>query len=171
MASFDLHDILMRAVVNGDAYRVSQRVSVPNNNELIVHIDPADAGGTIWLGPPKINPPGTFDYDVWENAEPGTSTNDSLFVHNMRYDGTDTPQATVTGVDDSGLDTSSADQTEQTLGDSNAGDIATEDISQRGIYRIIPTTDTISIVITNTSGNSQDFGFNQVLYEGDTIPT
>lgn len=163
---------LLWSTVAGEAYRVSKRTTLDDGGELIVHIDPADVGGTVHIATPAIEPDEACDVDVWENADPGTSTNDDLFVHAMRYDvSPETPEATVTRVTSGGLDTSSADQTEQTH-ISAGGDYNTPgDSPQRGIWRTIPVGETVSFVITDRSGgNSNIYGFDTVIYEGDILP-
>lgn len=160
-----------KAVVNGDAYRVSKRHTLADGEELIVHIDPVVAGGTVHIETPAISTPANCDIDVWENADPGTSTNDDLFTHAMRYDvDPETPDATVTRVTDQGLDTSVADQTEQTRvrADTNYNTPGGEE--QRAIWRTIPVGETVSFVVTDRSnGSGNVYGFDTVIYEGTTL--
>lgn len=164
-------DLFTRSVIEGESYRASRRKTLSDGEELIVHIDPVSAGGTVYLEPPRVNPEERANYNVFENADPGTSTTSELFVHNMRYDGQESPEATVTDVSSGGLDTSGADQTEETLIDQDNSEISTGGAGTRGVYRIVPTTDTISIVVTDQSGgNNNDYGIDITIHEGDVFP-
>jgi len=166
------HDRLQKAVIAGDAYRVSKRHTLADGEEFIIHVDPADAGGTVHIATPAIDTAQRAEIDVWENADPQTNLVDDLFVHAMRYDvDPETPEATVQRVSDSGLDTSSADQTEQT-NIRSGGDYNTPgDTELRGIWRTIPVGETVSFVITDQSnGSGNVYGFDTVVYEGDTLP-
>lgn len=181
MGSFGVKDIeeanqnthwFDRAVINGDAYRISKRHTLADGEELTVHIEPVSAGGTVHIETPAITTPANCDVDVWENADPGTSTNDDLFVHAMRYDvSPETPEATVTRVTDGGLATGSADQTEQTRVGANEQYNTPGGESRRGLWRTIPVGETVSFVITDQSnGSGNIYGFDAVVYEGDTFP-
>lgn len=157
-----------RAIVNGEAYRVSKRHTLADGEEFIAHFVPVSDGGTIYIETPAIQTPQDCDIDVWENADPGTSTNDDLFVHAMRYDvSPETPQATITRVSNGGLDTSSADQTEQTRVGANREYNTPGGEARRGIWRVIPVGETISFVVTDQSnGSGNVYGFDTVVYEG-----
>lgn len=165
-------NILTWAVMKGEAYRVSTRHTLADGEELIVHMDPVQAGGTIHIETPAISTPQNADVDVWENADPGTSTNDDLFVHAMRYDvAPEEPQATITRVSNGGLDTSGADQTEQTHIEANREYNTPGGTAQRGIWRTIPVGETVSFVITDQSnGSGNVYGFDTVVYEGSILP-
>jgi hypothetical protein len=107
---------------------------------------------------------------VYENADPGENTVDDLFVHNMRYDGAESPEATVVRVSNSGLDTTSADQTEESRVVSGQGWNAPQGAPVRGIWRTIPVGETVSLVITDDStGSGNVFSFDTVVYEGPTL--
>lgn len=164
-------NILTQAVINGDAYRVSARRTLSDGEEFIIHLDPVDTGGTIYLEAPAVQTEIRALYDVYENADPGTNLVDDLEVHNMRYDGDETPEATVQRVSNGGLDISSADKTEETFADSTNEGVDTGSAETRAIYRVIPTTDIISLVITDDSGGTNNnFAIDLVVYEGDTLP-
>lgn len=173
MAEFTPTETLFdRAMANGDAFRVSKRHTLADGEELTAHFDPVDAGGTIWIATPAITTPSQCHVDVWENADPGTNLVDDLFVHAMRYDvSPETPEATIQRVSDGGLGTGSADQTEQTVVNANEQYNTPGDEARRGIWRIIPVGETVSFVITDQSnGSGNVYGFDTVVYEGDTFP-
>lgn len=163
---------LQRAVIDGDAYRVSKRHTLADGDEFIFHSAPVDSGGTVHIGTPAITTPAKCDIDIWENADPGSSTNSDLFIHAMRYDESpETPQATITRVTSGGLDTSVGDRTEQTRLNANKDYNSPGDGAQRGIWRVIPVGETISFVLTDQSnGSGNIYGFDTVIYEGDSLP-
>lgn len=173
MADFTPTETLYdRAIANGDAYRVSTRHTLADGEQLIAHFDPVASGGTIYIETPAIDTPANANIDVWENADPGTSTVDDLFVHAMRYDvEPETPDASITRVTDGGLDTTAADQTEQTrLGASRPYNTPGGE-ARRGIWRVVPVGETVSFIITDQSnGSGNVYGFDTVVYEGDTFP-
>lgn len=173
MAEFTPTETLFdRALANGDAFRVSKRHTLADGEQLIAHFDPVEAGGTIWIETPAITTPANCDIDVWENADPGTSTNGDLFVHAMRYDvSPETPEATITRVSDGGLDTSSADKTEETRVGVEQNYNTPGGEERRGIWRVIPVGEAVSIVLTDRSnGSGNIYGFDTVVYEGETFP-
>ena len=165
---------LLHCVAEGEAYRVSKRLARDDGQEFTVHIDPVSAGGTVHIAAPAIEAEEAADVDVWENADPGADTVDDLFVHNMRYDsgqGSEQPEATIVRVTDSGLDTTGADKTEETLIQGGGVMASTGDEDLRGIWRTIPVGETISIVVTDRSGgNDNRFSFDTVVYEGEILP-
>ena len=162
---------LMLAVMTGDAYRVSGRQTLADGEEFIVHFDPVAAGGTIHIEPPAVLPDAAANIAVWENADPGANLVDDLFVHNMRYDGQEQPDATIQRVSNGGLTTTSADQTEESRVIADINWNAPAGVSQRGIWRTIPVGETVTIVITDDSGGSNNvFSFDTVVYEGDSVP-
>lgn len=160
------------AVVRGDAYRVSKRHSLDDGEEFILHVDPVSAGGTVHIATPALDTPELCHIDVYENADPQTNLVDDLFVHAMRYDVTpEAPEATVQRVSTGGLDTSGGDQTEQTKIESGKDYNTPGDTEQRGIWRTIPVGETVSFVITDQSGGTANtYGFDTVIYEGDSVP-
>lgn len=165
-------NIFTQAVINGDAYRVSKRHTLADSEELIVHFDPVVAGGTIHIATPAIDTARRAEIDIWENADPGANLVDDLFVHATRYDvEPETPEATIQRVSSGGLDTTNADKTEET-NIRQGGDYNTPgDTAQRGIWRTIPVGETISFVITDQSnGSGNVYGFDTMVYEGDTFP-
>lgn len=162
-----------RAMANGDAYRVSLRHTMADGEELTLYFEPVDAGGTLWMAPPAVESPEAAFIDVYENpADPSANFADDVFVHAMRYDvSPETPEATVNRVTTGNLDTTNADQTEETL--IRAGDRYNSplDIGRRGIWRIIPVDETIAMVITDDSGGAGNlYSFDTVIYEGDSFP-
>lgn len=163
-----------RAVISGTAYRVSKRQTLAQGEEFILHFDPVSAGGTIHIEPPSILPDAAADVDVWENADPGTNAVDDLFVHNMRYDtgeGAETPGATIVRVSNGGLDTSTADKTEESRVISQVPWNSPGGSPSRGIWRTIPVGETVSIVVTDrSSGSGNVFAVDTVVYEGDIFP-
>lgn len=163
--AFDLRE----ATIQGDAYRVSKRHTLADGEEFIFHLDPVAAGGTVHIETPAITTPQRCDVDVWENADPGSSTNDDLFTHVTRYDvAPETPEATVTRVSTGSLDTSSADQTEQTRIEAGEQYNTPGGTPSRGIWRTIPVGETVSFIITDQSnGSGNVYGFDTVFYEGD----
>lgn len=165
-------NIFTRAVLNGDAYRVSKRHTLADGEELILHFDPVPAGGTIHIATPAIDSAQRAEIDVWENADPGANLVDDLFVHAMRYDvEPETTDATIQRVSDGGLDTTNADKTEETNVRQGGNYNTPGDASQRGIWRTIPVGEAISFVITDQSnGSGNIYGFDCVVYEGDTLP-
>lgn len=166
-------NILTTAVTTGHAYRISGRQTLDDGQEFTVHIDPNEASGTVHMAAPAILPDEAGDIDIYENAVPQTTVDD-LTVHNMRYDegaGQERPEATVVRVPDSDLDTTDADRTEQARVFPDQPYPTPGDAPARAIWRTIPPTDTVSIVITDTSGgNANVFSFAMTLYEGDTLP-
>lgn len=166
---------LQAAVIDGDAYRVSKRHTLADAEELSIHFVPVSAGGTIHIETPAITTPANCDIDVWENADPdGTAgdTADDLFVHAMRYDvSPETPEATITRVTNGSLDTSTADQTEQTRVNANEQYNAPGGGAMRGIWRTIPVGERVTFVITDQSnGSGNVYGFDTVVYEGKKLP-
>lgn len=161
-----------RAIANGDGYRVSKRHTLADGEELTVHIDPVDTGGTLYIETPAITTPSQCDIDVWENADPGTSTVNDLLVHAMRYDvDPETPDATVTRVTSGNLDTSTADKTEETRVQAGEQYNTPGGEARRGIWRVIPVGETVSFIITDQSnGSGNVYGFDTVLYEGSAFP-
>lgn len=161
--------ILSQAVVDGNAFRVSKRQSIDDGQEFIVHFDPG-GGEVLYIATPAVDPPENALIDVYENADPGTSTNDDMFVHNMRYDvpaEEETPEASITRVSTGGLDLTGADQTEQTQVRGNGEYQTPGDLSQRGIWRIISGDETVTVVITDDSGGTANrYAFDTVVYEG-----
>lgn len=158
-----------RAIVNGEGYRVSRRPTLADGEQFIVHFDPVESGGTIYIETPAITTPANCDIDVWENADPGDSTvADDLFVHAMRYDvSPETPAATVVRVSDGGLDTSVGDKTEETRVTANEQYNTPGGEARRGIWRVIPVGETVSFIITDQSnGSGNVYGFDTVVYEG-----
>lgn len=184
MASFGLKDIedavkashwFDRAVVEGNAYRISKRHTLADGEELTIHFVPVSAGGTIHIETPAITTPTACDIDVWENAEPDGSaddTADDLFVHAMRYDeAPEGPEATVQRVTDGSLATGAADQTEQTRVVSGEQYNTPGGEARRGLWRTIPVGETVSFIITDQSnGSGNVYGFDTVVYEGETFP-
>lgn len=169
------HSRLQEAVIEGEAYRVSKRHTLADGEELTVHIVPVSAGGTVHIETPAITTPVACDIDVWENADPDGTANDTaddLFVHAMRYDvSPETPQATIQRVTDGSLDTSSADQTEQTRVQTNEQYNQPGGAGLRGIWRTIPVGERVSFVITDQSnGSGNVYGFDTVVYEGSVLP-
>lgn len=165
---------LLLAVVKGNAYRVSKRISLADGEQLIIHLDPVEAGGTIHIEPPSVLPEGVANVDVWENADPGTNLVDDLEVHNMRYDsgqGTEFPEATIQRVSDGGLDTTPADKTEESRAAADVPWNAPQGAPTRGIWRTIPVGETVSMVVTDDSGGQGNIlAFDTVVYEGEAMP-
>lgn len=163
---------LLLAVMTGDAYRVSLRHTLADGEELILFFQPVSAGGTIHIAPPAIEPPTAADIDVWENpADPSSNFGGDVFVHNMRYDGQESPNATIDRVTNGNLNTTNADQTEETLLRSDQEFKTPGDVNQRAIWRTIPVGETIAMVITDRSGGTQnEYSFDTVVYEGDSVP-
>lgn len=170
------HSLFTQAVINGDAYRISKRQSIDDGQEFIVHFDPAgaDPDQVLYIATPSIDPPENALIDVYENADPGTSTNDDLQIHNMRYDvqaSEEQPDATITRVSTGGLDTTGADQTEETQVRGNGEYQTPGDTELRGIWRIISGDETVSMVITDDSGGTANrYAFDTVVYEGPSLP-
>lgn len=166
MSNFDIFD---RAIANGNAYRVSMRHTMADGEELIIHFDPASSGQTLYIVTPAIEPPEIALIDVYENAAPGASTNDDLQIHNMRYDVAaedETPDATITRVTNGGLDTSSADKTEETQLRGNGEYQTPGDTERRALWRIISGSETVSMVITDDSGGAGNrYGYDTAIYE------
>jgi hypothetical protein len=163
---------LLHAVAMGNGYRVSKRFSLGDGEEFIVYIDPSDQYGTIYMEPPAIEAPdGKAHLDVYEGATPA-NLNDTLEVHNMRYDGKEFPSATIEQVPNGDLDTTDpADKTEETFVQAGGVFGSVGGAGVRGIWRVIPTTDVISIVITDQSGGSgNSYAFDTVVYEGKELP-
>lgn len=168
-------DVLTNAVFEGESYRVSKRHTLADGEQLIVHFVPVTSGGTIHIETPAITTPANCNIDVWENASPDGTTDDTaddLLVHAMRYDvSPETPQATIQRVTNGSLDTSTADKTEETRLNSGeqyntpgGGDV-------RGVWRTIPVGEAISFVITDQSnGSGNIYGVDTVLYEGESLP-
>lgn len=162
---------LIWAVMLGQGYRVSKRQTLDDGEEFIAHFDPKAAGGTIHIEPPSLLPEGVADIDVWENADPGENLVDDLFVHNMRYDGRETPEASIQRVSNGGLTTTNADQTEESRAASDVPWNAPQGAPTRGIWRTIPVGETVSIVVTDDSGGANNvLAFDTVVYEGDILP-
>lgn len=164
---------LAQAVVNGDAYRASMRHTLADGEKLIVFFEPVDPGGTIHIETPAIDNPQACDIDVWENpADPSANFAGDLYVHAMRYDVTpEEPEATVDRVTTGNLDTSSADKTEETHVRADGDYNTPGGEAQRGIWRTIPVGETIAFVVTDQSnGSGNVYGFDTVVYEGDTVP-
>lgn len=174
MASFDLHDIFKRALLNGDAFRASNRTTLADGEEFIVHFSPSSDGGTFHIETPAISPDAAADIDVWENADPGSNAITGLLVHNMNYgvgEGDDEPTGTVTLVANGGLNTTGADQTEETFIRSGTEYNTPGGEEQRGLWRKVPAGENVTMVITDRSGGSNnEYSFDTVLYEGDTFP-
>lgn len=164
-------DVFSQAVIDGNSYRVSKRHTLSDGEQLIAFFDPVASGGTIHIETPAITTPANCDIDVWENPTPNATTDD-FFVHAMRYDVTpETPEATITRVNDGMLDTSTGDQTEQTRVNGSEQYNSPGDGAQRGIWRTIPVGETIAFIITDQSnGSGNIYGFDTVVYEGDTLP-
>lgn len=164
---------LSQAVVYGDAYRVSMRHTLSDGEELIVFFDPAAAGGTIHIETPAIDNPQACNIDVWENpADPSANFAGDLLAHAMRYDVTpETPEATVDRVTTGNLDTSGADKTEETHIRTDGDYNTPGGEARRGLWRTIPVGETIAFVVTDQSGGANNvYGFDTVVYEGDTVP-
>lgn len=163
---------LLWSVFAGQAYRVSLRHTMDDTEELTIYFEPVAAGGTIHIAPPAIESPEAANVDVWENpADPSENFAGDVFVHNMRYDAQESPEATIDRVTTGNLTTTSADQTEESL--VRAGDRFNSplDVSQRGIWRTIPVGETIAMVITDQSGGANNlYSFDTVVYEGDILP-
>lgn len=172
MAEFTPTETLFdRAMANGNAYRVSKRHTLADGEQLICHFDPVDSGGTLYIETPAITTPANCDVDIWENATPGSQTNDFL-VHAVRYDVTpEQPEADIYRVPDQGLDTSTGDKTEETRVAAGEQYNVPGGEGRRGIWRIIPVGETVSFVITDQSnGSGNVYGFDTMVYEGDTFP-
>lgn len=174
MASFDLHDVFKRALLNGDAYRASNRTTLADGEEFIVHFAPSEAGGTMHIESPAISPDAAADVDVWENADPEGNAVAGLKVHNMNYgvaEADEQPTGTVTIVGGGGLNTTGADQTEETLVRSGTEYNTPGGEEQRGLWRKVPASENVTVVITDRSGGSNnEYSFDTVVYEGDTFP-
>lgn len=174
MTATETQSLLQRAALNGEAYRVSKRHTLADGEELIVHFVPVSAGGTIHIETPAITTPAACNIDVWENASPDGTTDDTaddLFVHVTRYDiAPEAPDATVQRVTNGSLDTSSADQTEQTRVEAGEQYNMPGGVAVRGIWRTIPVGEAISFVITDQSnGSGNVYGFDTMVYEGPTL--
>lgn len=170
------HSMMTEAVIKGDAYRVSTRHTMSDLEELIVHFDPAgtDPDQVLYIATPAIDTPENARVDVYENADPGASVNSDLEIHNMRYDvpaSMETPQASITRVTDGGLDLTNAEKTEETQIQSQGEYQTPGDLAQRGIWRIISGTETVSMIITDESGGVDNrYAFDTVVYEGPSLP-
>lgn len=163
-----------QAVINGDAYRVSKRLTTADSEEYIVHFDPASVDDVLYIATPAVDPDADARIDVYENADPGTNLVDDMQVHNMRYDVSadqETPEATIQRVSDGGLDTTGAEKTEETQIAKGNEFQAPADAPERAIWRIISGDETVSMVITDESnGSGNRFAFDTVMYEGPTLP-
>lgn len=166
-----------RAMANGEAYRVSKRHTLADGEQLIAHFDPVEAGGTIYIETPAVTTPANCDIDIWENADPGTNTVESntdggLLVHATRYDvAPETPEAEIVRVTDGGLDTSTADKTEETHVQAGSLYNTPGGEARRSIWRIIPVGETVSFIVTDQSnGSGNVYGFDTMVYEGKTFP-
>lgn len=159
--------ILAKSVIDGHSYRVSSRVQLDNGQEFTVDIDPdTDA---LYIETPVIEAEGRANVDVWENAsvaDGGTATDD-LTIHNMKYDETDQPNATIQRINDGDTDTATADKTEETLVQSGGTFGGTANAAARGFWRIIPADMRVTIIVTDQSGgNGNWFAFDTVVHEG-----
>lgn len=171
------YSTLQECVMRGEGYRVSSRHTLAAGEEFTVYFEPVSAGGTIHIEPPSLLPEGVADIDVFEDAQPdGTAddTADDLFVHNMRYDsglGAETPEATVQRITDGSLDTSGADQTEETRAAADVPWNAPQGAPTRGIWRTIPVGENVTIRVTDRSaGSGNVLAFDTVVYEGEILP-
>lgn len=163
-------NLLTRAVFNGDAYEISETFTLAADESVTIHIDPTQSGETVHISLPRITPSVAGQFEIFENATPTNPQND-LFVHNMRYDGQETPDTPVQRVANGNLDTSGADKTKETRVTVDSPSIAAGDGPVRGIYRTIPDTDIIPLRYTDRSnGSGNDVSMDLVMYEGETLP-
>ena len=173
--NLELHQIknltnrLQRAVIGGNAWRVSVRTALDDDDEFTVHIEPNEVSGTLHLEAPAINPDAEANFDVFHDAEP-QETVDDLVIHNQRYDVPhDAIEATVVRVPDGQL--SGGTKTEETRISPDKILPVTGGEDARGIWRTVPVGDVISIRITDRSGGTDNMlGFVTTLYEGDIFP-
>lgn len=156
----------------GEAYRVSLRHTMGDGEELTIYFEPVGSGGTIHIAPPAVESPEVAEVDVYENpADPSANFAGDVFVHNMRYDAQETPDAVVDRVTTGNLDTTGADQTEESLIRASDRFNSPLDVAQRGIWRTIPVGETIGMVITDQSGGASNlYSFDTVVYEGEILP-
>ena len=173
-------DRITYAAMRGQSYRItpdevvgSDGYPLDDGEEFTVQIVPTEAGGTVHLQTPTINPEEQSVVDVFENAEPdGTEgdTADDLLIHNMRYDsgmGQEVPEATIRRITDGSLNLTPADQTEHRLIRNGQ---SYED-APRQIWRTVPVGDNISIRVTDASGgNANELDFAIVVLEGGLLP-
>lgn len=171
------YSTLQECVMRGEAYRVSARNTLAAGEEFSAYFEPVSSGGTIHIEPPSVLPEGVADIDIFEDAQPdGTAgdTADDMQVHNMRYDsgiGAETPAATIQRITNGSLDTSSADQTEESRAAADVPWNAPQGAPTRGIWRTIPVGENVTIRVTDRSaGSGNILAFDTVVYEGDMLP-
>lgn len=172
MTAKETQSLLQKAALNGEAYRVSKRHDLDQDQELIVFFKPVSAGGTIHIETPAISSPQNANVDVWENpSDPSNNFGGDLEVHVTRYDATpETPEATIDRVTTGNLTTTSADKTEETRIQANEDYNTPGGSEVRGIWRTIPVGETIAMVITDKStGSGNTYGFDTMVYEGSTL--
>lgn len=159
--------LLGDSVTNGNSFRVSKRQQLDDGQEFTVDINPdTDA---LYIETPSIEAEAFAHVDVWENASvaDGGTTSSDIIVHNMRYDQTDTPSATVQRIANGDTDTSNADKTEETLVQGGGGFGGAGAASRRGFWRIVPSDMRITIIVTDqSSGTGNNFAFDTVIHEG-----
>lgn len=159
--------ILAKSAIDGNSFRVSKRMQRDNGQEFTVDIDPDTEA--VFIETPAIEAEGRAHIDVWENASVVTdgTANDDLTVHNMKYDETDQPGATVQRISSGDTDTSGADKTEETLVQGGGTFGGTANAATRGFWRIVPSDMRITIIVTdNSGGNGNWFAFDTVIHEG-----
>ena len=182
-ANVTTHSRFNRSVVYGDAYRVSKTAELDNGEELILHIsnpptsewddDPVDVN----IEPIGIKAERGGDINAWKNADPGAGfAGDSPILGNLNYAYSPTPSEPVTiEVDADGdfetdftKETGLPDdgQTEEDFLPEGGSDVFGQSsvASPRGLYRIIPPSESITVVIRNTEGGSRTFGFETSIY-------
>lgn len=171
-----------RAAVKGEAYRITPEPTTGNDGyslddgeSFTLRINPVDAGGTVHLQTPAIDPADKAQVEVFENAAPDGTADDTandLYIHNQRYDegqGSETPEATIQRVTNGSLDTSGADKTEHRL--LRSGRSYEDTPGERMFWRTVPTTDDISIRVTDVSGGTaNELDFALVVFEGSIFP-
>lgn len=173
--NLELHQIkrltnrLQRAVIAGDAWRVSARQTLSDGEEFIIHIVPNEDSGTLHLEAPAVNPDTVANFDVFHDATPN-ETVDDLIIHNQRYDVPhDAIDAMVVRVPDGQLTGGTKTEESRLSADTPRPESGGE--ASRGIWRTVPVGDVISIVITDDSGgNNNEFSLVLTLYEGDIFP-
>lgn len=171
-----------RAAIKGEAYRITPQpttgadgFALDDGEAFTLRINPVEAGGTVHLQTPNIDPADKATVEIFENAAPDGTTDDTaddLFIHNQRYDegqGNETPTATIQRITDGSLDTTGADQTEHRL--LRSGRSYEDTPGERMFWRSVPITDDISIRVTDVSGGTaNELDFSLVLFEGTIFP-
>lgn len=162
-------DALQRAVIEGDAWRLSGRRTLDDGQSFNIHIDPQEAGGTVHVEAPAILPDETADITIIHNATVANLADD-LTVHNQRYDvPTESLETVVQRVPDG--DVSGGSVTEQSRVTDTNQLPKTGGEEARAIWRTVPVGETLTLQITDDSGgNDNVFSFVLTFYEGPSLP-